>query len=356
MQRHLSLTPCANRVRSSSWESGWQRTWVGFLRRSSSLGKLAPRLVGFHVGPGNGEPWMPERSRASLPEVADHRFRARAEVAAAWGIDEADLPGEPGLQAAGIIEALLTPPVVDEEPAPGTEEDDALIIAETAVESAAAADDEPGDAADAAAEDPNFEAIIEEPEPRISGLVIGGVEINDTPDPEAFRLALKEADVVISLETRLAGVDAYADVVFPVSVDTERSGSYVNWEGRIRPFGKVLRDATTLTDGRVLAMIADELDRPIANRGFQCNPSREIDGLGFYRDSTSAASSNCTVAATPGSGQALLASWRHFARSGHLAGRRAIPCCDTASIGRATVGRHCRRNRGLRCRRRNCQF
>ena len=263
---------------------------------------------------------------------------ARAEVAAAWGIDEADLPAEPGLQAAGIIEALLTPPVVDEEPAPGTEEDDALIIAETAVESAAAADDEPGDAADAAAEDPNFEAIIEEPEPRISGLVIGGVEINDMPDPEAFRLALKEADVVISLETRLAGVDAYADVVFPVSVDTERSGSYVNWEGRIRPFGKVLRDATTLTDGRVLAMIADELDRPIATEDSNAI-RREIDGLGFYSGTRPVPPAvTAPVAATPGSGQALLASWRHLLDLGILqAGEQYLAATQRPSVVRLSA-------------------
>ena len=97
--------------------------------------------------------------------------KARAEVAAAWGIDAADLPDETGLSTDGIITALLTPPQF-EESAPDSEEDDALITAETAVESAPTAEETSDDAADAAAEDANLEAIADEPEPRISGLVV----------------------------------------------------------------------------------------------------------------------------------------------------------------------------------------
>lgn len=263
--------------------------------------------------------------------------KARAEVAAAWGIDAADLPDETGLSTDGIITALLTPPQF-EESAPDSEEDDALITAETAVESAPTAEETSDDAADAAAEDANLEAIADEPEPRISGLVVGGVEINDVPSANAFREAMKEADVVISLETRLSGVDAYADVVFPVAVDTERAGSYVNWEGRVRPFGKILKDANSLTDGRVLAMIADAMDRPIGS-GEPGELRRELEGLGSFSGTRAPAPAVSSPAApSVGAGQAVLASWRHLLDLGVLqAGEKYLAATQRPSVARISA-------------------
>ncbi len=262
---------------------------------------------------------------------------ARAEVAAAWEVDESDLPIESGLSFADVIGAVLTPPHFDE-PAAGTEEDDALIIAETAVESAPVADDTSDDAADAAAEDARLADVAEEPEPRISGLVIGGVEIDDLPNPAEFRRALKEVDVVISLETRLAGVDAYADVVFPVAVDTERAGSYVNWEGRVRPFGKVFKDAFTLTDGRVLAMIADQMDHPIGT-GEPNELKRELDSLASFSGSRSTPPAvTAPVAPKPDSGQAALASWRHLLDLGVLqAGEKYLAATQRPAVARLSA-------------------
>jgi NADH-quinone oxidoreductase subunit G len=39
----------------------------------------------------------------------------------------------------------------------------------------------------------------------------------------------------------------------------EKAGMFVDWEGRVRPFEKVLRDSHALPDLRVLAGIADEM-------------------------------------------------------------------------------------------------
>ena len=52
---------------------------------------------------------------------------------------------------------------------------------------------------------------------------------------------------------------ARADVILPGAAYTEKSGTYLDWEGRPRPFPAVLRDALMMSDARVLAMIADEL-------------------------------------------------------------------------------------------------
>jgi NADH-quinone oxidoreductase subunit G len=57
-----------------------------------------------------------------------------------------------------------------------------------------------------------------------------------------------------------------ADVVFPVAPTTDKAGSFVNWEGRVRPFPRVLESPTSLPDVRVLAGIAEERGRPIGIR------------------------------------------------------------------------------------------
>ena len=64
---------------------------------------------------------------------------------------------------------------------------------------------------------------------------------------------------MVSLEVRASAVTALADVVLPVAPVAEKAGTFVDWEGRVRPFAKVLRESNALPDLRVLAGIADEL-------------------------------------------------------------------------------------------------
>ncbi|NUR08178.1 MAG: molybdopterin-dependent oxidoreductase, partial [Nocardioidaceae bacterium] len=81
----------------------------------------------------------------------------------------------------------------------------------------------------------------------------------DLPRPAAAQAALEAADFVVSLEVRQSAVTRVADVVFPVAPVAEKAGMYVDWEGRVRPFEKVLKEAGALPDLRVLAGIADEM-------------------------------------------------------------------------------------------------
>ena len=67
---------------------------------------------------------------------------------------------------------------------------------------------------------------------------------------------------MVSLEVRASEVTRAADVVFPVAPVTDRAGTFVNWEGRVRRFGKVLHNPSSLPDLRVLAGIAEELGTP----------------------------------------------------------------------------------------------
>ena len=85
----------------------------------------------------------------------------------------------------------------------------------------------------------------------LGALLIGGVELADLPDPDAALAAIEAAPFVVSLELRESAVTELADVVFPVAPVVEKAGSFVNWEGRIRPFEPALPSNAT-PDLRVL--------------------------------------------------------------------------------------------------------
>jgi NADH-quinone oxidoreductase subunit G len=99
----------------------------------------------------------------------------------------------------------------------------------------------------------------------LEALVVGGVQVEDLDNPAAAVRALDAVGFLVSLEVRSSAVTARADVVLPVAPMAERAGAFVNWEGRVRPFGRVL-DSNALTDIRVLAGVAEELDTPLGFR------------------------------------------------------------------------------------------
>jgi NADH-quinone oxidoreductase subunit G len=100
----------------------------------------------------------------------------------------------------------------------------------------------------------------------VHGLVVGGVDPDDTADPAAFRAALDHASFVVALELRGSDVTGVADVVFPVAPVSDKPGMYVTWEGRPRPFEAVFSVPSSLPDLRILAGIADELGKPLGFR------------------------------------------------------------------------------------------
>ncbi|MCH1865181.1 NADH-quinone oxidoreductase subunit G [Nocardioides sp. CFH 31398] len=100
----------------------------------------------------------------------------------------------------------------------------------------------------------------------LAGLVVGGVDPDDTADPAAFRAALDAASFVVALELRETDVTRAADVVFPVAPTTDKTGTFVSWEGRTRPFEAVFTEPSSLPDARVLAGVAEELGRPLGFR------------------------------------------------------------------------------------------
>ncbi|HEU5155420.1 MAG TPA: NADH-quinone oxidoreductase subunit G [Streptosporangiaceae bacterium] len=185
---------------------------------------------------------------------------ARAEVARAWNV--ADLPAIPGRDTGGILAAAL------------------------------------GEQLDA--------------------LVIAGVDPYDLPDPAAALEAIEATPFIVSLEQRVSAVTDRADVVLPVAAVAEKPGTFVNWEGRGRPFDAALKVPGMMSDLRVLDMLASEMDVHLALPGPEA-ARRELAALGGYRGTRPSAP---TVAArlvpAPERGQALLAGWRLLLDAGRM--------------------------------------
>jgi NADH-quinone oxidoreductase subunit G len=143
----------------------------------------------------------------------------------------------------------------------------------------------------------------------LKALVVGGVELDDLPDPQAAAGAVEAAGFVVSLEVRASAVTARADVVFPVAPISEREGTFVNWEGRVRPFGKVI-ESSSLSDVRVLSGLAEELGSSLGF-GTADEVASEMRELGPWDGERPTFSSTAAGwAPTPGGGAFVLATWR----------------------------------------------
>ena len=148
--------------------------------------------------------------------------------------------------------------------------------------------------------------------------------------PGACRAGAGRAGFVVSLELRPSEVTDRADVVLPVSAVVEKAGTFLNWEGRVRPFEASLK-ADQMTrrhvqpDARVLHMLADALDAHLGLPDVRTIRS-EIDRLGPVGAErlrgTSAPDSRTTggTASTPqaGKGEAILAGHRLLLDQGRL--------------------------------------
>ncbi|MFW0797091.1 NADH-quinone oxidoreductase subunit G [Gordonia sp. CPCC 205515] len=213
---------------------------------------------------------------------------ARAEMAQAWQV--LDLPSSPGRDTAGIIDAVRGR--------------------------------------------------------QLGALLVGGVEIADLPDPTAAMSALAAAEFVVSLEMRRSQVTDRADVILPVATVAEKSGMFVDWEGRARPFGTALTQTGTLSDHRVLTALAAQLgvtlrcDDPTTIR-------TDLDRIGVWRGARSTMSTHQHVSpGTPVSaGHAVLSSWRMLLDDGrlqdnepHLAGTARTPVVRLSAATAAGIG------------------
>ncbi|AZG46729.1 NADH-quinone oxidoreductase subunit G [Gordonia insulae] len=219
--------------------------------------------------------------------VAD--LSARTEIALAWQL--ADLPSVPGRDTTGILDATLRQ--------------------------------------------------------EISALVIGGVELDDLPDPVAAATAVGQAGFVVSLELRRTAVTEHADVVLPVAAAAEKAGMYLDWEGRARPFATALPEVGTLPDHRVLGALARQMGVDL-----RCDDTTmiraDLEHVGAWHGArppsptVEAASNNHLADETR---RAVLATWRMLLDNGrlqdgepHLAGTARTPVARMSPATATGIG------------------
>ncbi len=178
----------------------------------------------------------------------------------------------------------------------------------------------------------------------LGALVVGGVELDDFADPAAAREAIEAAGFVVSLEVRASEVTERADVVLPVAATAEKSGTFVNWEGRSRSFDKVLTESHALPDLRVLAGIAHELGVDLGFRSTE-EVAAEIAELGPWDGARAQAPSaeGSAQSVTTAPGEARLATWKLLIDDGRMltgdaalkaTGRKAVALVSQATYDR----------------------
>jgi NADH-quinone oxidoreductase subunit G len=160
----------------------------------------------------------------------------------------------------------------------------------------------------------------------LGGLVVGGVDPDDTSDPAAFRAALDAARFVVSLELRETDVTRAADVVLPVAPVSDKAGTFVTWDGRTRSFDAVFANPSSLPDLRVLSGIADEIaaighGRPLGFRTV-AEVRDEMQSLGPWDGARPALDAGkaprAPKAAKKGSGALALATWKQLIDLGSM--------------------------------------
>ena len=104
--------------------------------------------------------------------------------------------------------------------------------------------------------------------------------------------------------------------MLPVAAVVEKSGSFVNWEGRARSFDTSITDSLTRSDLRILSMLADQMGTPI-NLPTVAAAASEFATLGNWEkrsDFKAMPAGKINVAGD----EALLASWRLLLDAGSL--------------------------------------
>ncbi|MFL6101418.1 MAG: NADH-quinone oxidoreductase subunit G [Actinomycetales bacterium] len=178
----------------------------------------------------------------------------------------------------------------------------------------------------------------------LGGLVVGGVDPGDLVEPQAATAALDRAGFVVSLELRESAVTDRADVVLPVAPAEEKGGTYLDWEGRPRPFAPALT-SSAMSDYRVLDLLAAEMDVHLGLRDL-ASVRAEIASLGPW-DGAVAAEPDVAPGepAQPTANEAVLATWHLLLDNGrlqdgepYLAGTATPPVARLSAATAAEVG------------------
>ncbi|MEO7446767.1 MAG: molybdopterin dinucleotide binding domain-containing protein, partial [Humibacillus sp.] len=156
----------------------------------------------------------------------------------------------------------------------------------------------------------------------LGALVVGGVDPADLPaELAADTAAALQRAFVVSLELRESAVTAVADVVLPVAPHAEKTGTFVNWEGRLRPFGEALT-SHAVSDHRALDMLAAEMGHFLETRT-QREINDQLEVLGPWGGARATGSPDGHRAAgnpgaSGGAGAFALATWPSLLDAGRM--------------------------------------
>ena len=187
------------------------------------------------------------------------------------------------------------------------------------------------------------------PTGRLARWLVGGIEPDDFADPDAVLAALDAAGFVVSLELRHSAVTERADVVFPVAPTTQKSGAFVNWEGRYRrsnphctaapskPASPITRCSTRWPTKWVSIWVLSSVEAA----------REELAALGAWDGKRAPGPQIAAPRAAPTrrSGEAVLTGWRMLLDNGrlqdgepHLAGTARKPVVRLSADTAAEIG------------------
>jgi NADH-quinone oxidoreductase subunit G len=166
----------------------------------------------------------------------------------------------------------------------------------------------------------------------INALLIGGVDPLDGANSKVALDALHNA-FVVSLEMRPSAVTDRANVVLPIAAVAEKSGTFLNWEGRGRSFEAAVTDSIQRSDLRVLSILAEQIGRKIGISTV-AQAAAELNSIGTW-DGAKAEFGGVSAAPAPtvSGDQAVLTSWRRLLDNGSLQDGEA----NLAGTARKTV-------------------
>jgi NADH-quinone oxidoreductase subunit G len=151
----------------------------------------------------------------------------------------------------------------------------------------------------------------------LGALVVAGVDPADLAFVRVAEQALDQVPFLVSLELRRSAVSRRADVVLPVAPVVERAGSFLNWEGRLRPFEAVLPTGA-MTDARILDTLASQLGVDLGCADVSAVRAQLAALPATQAPKLAAPEVPPAPAAEPGDGQAVLATWHQLIDLGSL--------------------------------------
>jgi NADH-quinone oxidoreductase subunit G len=169
----------------------------------------------------------------------------------------------------------------------------------------------------------------------LDALVVGGVDPVDLGLSETT--AALERAFVVSLEIRESAVTDVADVVLPVAVHSQKSGTFVDWEGRVRPFERAL-ETNAVSDHRALDMLASEMGYFIETRT-QREINAQFEALGPWTGERASAPAPTAVERPAGAGEFVLATWATLLDAGRMQdGEPFLAGTAPATVARVSPG------------------